>query len=438
MSEKLSRRTFNTSLISTGAVVSLASLQSASRILGANDRIRTGFIGTGNRGTQLLRAFMEHKDCRIAALCDVHGQSLRQAAELVGTDVPQYKDFRHMLDRETLDAVVIGTPDHWHAIQFIMCADAKKDIYVEKPLSLTIHEGRRMVEAARRNNIVSQVGSQRRSVPHWMGAAELMQSGTIGHITTARFFRVSNMFPKGMGNPPDTDPPPELDWDMWLGPARKVPYNENKCLYKFRWFSEYSSQTSNWGAHYLDLTHWFLNEDAPVTITALGGNYTVPDNRDIPDTLHILYEYPSGMIASFGLYEASSGSCIVEKALIEMRGTDGTFYGHDRGYKIAPIRNGQFQDRAIPVEAQEVTADGRNANATVLHARNFLDCVKSRQRCNADIEIGHRAATACHLGNIAYKTRSVIVWDPKKERITNDWSFNKHLHYEYRAPWKLG
>ncbi len=434
MKNKITRRKFNKSFLSVGTAIGLTSIKPSMKILGANDRIRLGFIGTANRGCQLINAFLPHSDCEVAAICDVHNQSLDKAAEIVGRNVPKYKDFRKMLEQQDIDAIVIGTPDHWHAIQFVTSAKAGKDIYVEKPLSLTVFEGRKMVEAARYNNIVSQVGSQRRSGPHYIEAVKLVRSGKIGKPTSARFYRISNMFPNGIGSPPDSPPPPELDWDMWLGPAPKIPYNENKCLYKFRWFSNYSSQVANWGAHHLDIALWLLNEKGPVRVAALGGNYAVKDNRDIPDTLQIIYEFPGGAIASFGLYEASSGRGLPERFGFELRGTDGTLYTRSDTSKIIPADHGQFQDREIPIEEMEIKGDTKTEN----HTRNFLDCIKSRERCNADIEDGHRAAVCCHLGNIAYKTKSLIEWDPETEKITNNKSFNKYLHYQYRLPWKLG
>ena len=438
MQKSVSRRKFNRKLLKTGAALSIASITPVSRILGANDRVRLGVIGTANRGCQVMDSFMAHSDCEIVALCDVHGKSMAEGRKTVGKKVTEYHDFRKLLEQKNMDAVIIATPDHWHALQFIASADAGKDIYIEKPMAHTIYEGRKMVESARKNNTVTQVGSQRRSVPHYIQVAQLIRSGAIGKISTIRFNRISNMYPDGIGNPPDSDPPPELDWDMWLGPARKVPYNENRCLYKFRWFSEYSSQVANWGAHYLDMVNWFLDEKGPVTVSAIGGNYILKDNRDISDTLQVTFEYGKGVVVTFGLYEASSGPGLPEGNHFEIRGTDGTIYTTYRGYTLIPADLGQAgrgtkQTRKITVKPKQVDGEWDESH----HARNFLDCVKSRKRCNADVEDGHRASTACELGNIAYKTKSVIVWDPEKEKITSDESLNRHLHYNYRPPWKL-
>ena len=438
MKDNITRREFNKTIITAGTALGLASIKPTMKISGANDRVRLGFIGTANRGSQLIKAFQSHPDCEVTAICDVHRDSLDKASEIVEQDVTRYKYFQKMLERKDIDAIVIATPDHWHAIQFVMSADAGKDIYVEKPLSITIYEGRKMVDAARRNKIVSQVGSQRRSAKHYIQAVELVHNGKIGRPTSVRYYRISNMYPNGIGNPPDSKPPPDVDWDMWLGPRPKIPYNENKCLYKFRWFFDYSSQTANWGAHYNDLVLWFLKDKGPIRIAAFGGNWAVNDNRDIPDTMQIIYEFGSGAVTSFGIYEASSGQGLPENAELELRATDGTLYTSPRWFKIKPADLGQFQKREIPVEEMHIDAAEQNNHVqTVSHARNFLDCIKSRKKCNADVEIGHRATSMCLLGNIAYQTKSLIVWDPEKERITNNKSFNEYLHYEYRSPWKL-
>ncbi len=351
----------------------------------------------------------------------------------MGKKVDEYKDFRKMYERKDMDAVAIITPDHWHGIQFIAAAKAGFDIYCEKPFGHTIYEGRKMVEAARKHKIIAQVGSQRRTNDVYIKAFEEVKKGILGKPVTCRFYRISNMYPVGIGNPPDSDPPPELDWDMWLGPAPSVPYNENRCLYKFRWFFDYSSQTANWGAHYIDMLHWYTGMNGPVKISAIGGKYAVKDNRTIPDTMEVTYEYPDGLIAAFGIYESSSGRGLPDNMEFELRGTDATLYTTYRGYKIVPADKGQFQTRDIPLQPIEYTGDFGDAP----HARNFLDCMRSRAECAADVEAGHRASSACELGNIAYKTNSVIEWDPVKERITNDESLNRHLHYEYRKPWKL-
>src|SRR5262245_9358310 len=211
----LSRRTFT----KTAAVAGLGTALSYSRALGANERIRLGFIGLGNRGDQVLDGFLEHKDCEVVAICDIHAPYLDFAAKKIGGQPRRFRDYRELLARKEVDAVVISTPDHWHALQMIHACEAGKDVYVEKPLSLCVVEGRRMVEAARRHKRVTQVGIHRRSAPHCREAAEFIRKGGLGHVTVARAFHIQNEWPEGIGNPPDEDPPKGFDWEAWLGPA---------------------------------------------------------------------------------------------------------------------------------------------------------------------------------------------------------------------------
>jgi predicted dehydrogenase len=423
--------------------------------LGANERIRVGFIGVGNRGTQLLTSFLKQGDVEVAALCDVYepyltrdysqvdkklrdslGGRVPKMTEKLGGDVARYKDFRRLFDRKDIDAVVISTPDHWHAIQTIMACEAGKDVYVEKPLSITVVEGRKMVEAAQRCNRVTQVGLHRRSSKMYGQVANLIQSGRIGKVTVARAYRISNMYRDGIGKYPDTTPPKALDWDMWLGPRPRRPYRDNIALYKFRWWQSYSSQIANWGVHYCDAMRWVLAEQAPVSISAHGGRFAVDDDRTIPDTMEVILELASGALLIFGQYEASGGSAL-PAGEVEFRGTLGNLYAgtSGMGYKIVPSTGGQFQDSKPRIEPVE--AKGTEPDPTDQHVRNFLDCVKSRQRTNCDMETGHRSTTFALLANIALATKSRIEWDAKAERITNNKEANKLLHYEYRKPWKL-
>ena len=424
---------------------------------GANEKIRVGFIGVGNRGTQLLRGFLKQDDVEIAALCDVYepylmrdysrvdkklrdslGSRIPKMTEKLDSNVARYKDFRRLLDRKDIDAVVIATPDHWHAIQSNMACQAGKDVYVEKPLSITVLEGRKMVEAAKRYNRVIQVGLHRRSSKSYMQIAEHVQAGKIGKVTVARAYRISNMYPNGIGRFPDTVPPKGMDWDMWLGPRPERPYKNNMSLYKFRWWDNYSSQMANWGVHYCDAMRWMLAEQAPVSISAHGGRFALDDDRTIPDTMEVIFEMPSGVLLIFGQYEANGGPALIEGE-VEFRGTLGNLYAGtsgEAGYKIVPSRAGQFQDSGSniePLESKRIDGD-----LTVQHIRNFLDCIKSRQRTNCDMETGHRSTTFALLANIALATKTRIQWDPKKERIINNRRATKLLHYEYRKPWKLG
>jgi predicted dehydrogenase len=406
-------------------------------VVGANDRIRLGFIGVANRGGQLLTAFTTHDDIEVVALCDVYRPALEKANARFDGKAATYGDFRELIDRKDIDAVVIATPDHWHAIQTVTACDAGKDVYCEKPMSITIHEGRRMVEAARRNQRVVQVGTHRRSSPLYQKLSEETVAGKVGKITVSRAYRLSNMYPSGIGHQPTAAPPADLDWNMWLGPRPEQPYQENIAPYKFRWWQLYSSQMGNWGVHYLDAIRWCTGELAPSSICAMGGRFAVDDDRTIPDTMEVTFEFASGRLVIFGQYEAS-GNPAFPFGEIELRGTQGTLYVSATGYEVVPERGGQFQDPAPRMEPEKVEAKGGNADLTALHARNFLDCMRSREKPNADVEIGHRSTSMSLLANISLMVGERLEWDADKERFTNSDAANDLLHYEYRKPWKLG
>lgn len=431
-SDQLTRRNFS----QLGLAAIAWSALSRSRIWGANDRIRLGFIGVGNRGGQLLDAFLVHKDMEVAVLCDVFEPYLERAQSKLPAKVPQEIDFRKVLERTDVDAVVIATPDHWHAIQTIWACKAGKDVYVEKPLSITVVEGRKMVEAARKYNRVVQVGTHRRSSKLYAQLHELIKSGKIGKVTVSRAYRLSNMYPSGIGKAQPSDPPAGLHWDLWLGPRPERPFQETIAPYKFRWWDLYSSQMANWGVHYLDAMRWLTDELAPSSVCAMGGRFAVDDDRTIPDTMEAVFQFASGRLAIFGQYEASGVPAIAQGEL-ELRGTLGAAYIGGRKFEIIPERGGQFQDPSRRLEPIKVEVPVGENDMTVDHARNFLDCIKSRAMPNADVEIGHRSTTCSLIANISYAVGARLDWDPVKERFTNNEAANNFLHYEYRKPWSL-
>jgi predicted dehydrogenase len=450
MANTINRRTFTKSAAAAGT---LAALQAAGlgTVLGANERVRLGFIGVGNRGDQLLDAFLVHPDADVVALCDVYEPYLQAAQKKVGGKARLFGDFRKLLDQKDVDAVVIATPDHWHALQFLAACRADKDVYVEKPLSLTIGEGQKMVAVARQTNRVTQVGLHRRSTEFVHEAVRLIHDGGIGAVTAARCYHLRNEIPQGIGSPPDGEPPAGLDWDMWLGPAAKRPYNPNRCLYKFRWFWDYSGgQLTNFGTHYLDVIQWALGQDAPRGVFAAGGNFAVKDNREIPDTLEAVWEY-DGALVTFAQINANAAAANARGWELEFRGTKGTLLMHEsQGYEIIPEsnrttelpalsplarkENGE-QSRAVKPAMQASVVKGKSDTAD--HARNFLDCVKSRKPTNCPVEVGHRSTTATLLARIALQRKRYLTWDANGERVTNDEEANRLLSYEYRSPWKL-
>jgi predicted dehydrogenase len=246
------------------------------------------------------------------------------------------------------------------------------------------------------------------------------------------------MYPNGIGKMTAQAPPANLNWDLWLGPRPDRPYQGNIAPYKFRWWQLYSSQVANWGVHYFDAIRWLTGDLAPESVCAMGGRFAVDDDRTIPDTLEVTCQLPSGPLAVFGQYEASGNPVFPLPADVELRGTQGTAYIRGQGFQIIPECGGQFQSRDPRMEPMEFAAAGSNADLTALHARNFLDCVKSRTLPNADIEIGHRSTSFSLLANISLAIGARLEWDAKAERVTNVAAANDLLHYEYRKPWKLG
>jgi predicted dehydrogenase len=467
ISNKSTRRAFitTTGLVSAGLSLGVNPMNALnySRISGANEKIRVGFIGVGNRGSQLLHIFMDQPDCEIAALCDIYepyiirdrskvdprylkdrpGQ-IPEMGEKFGDKVIRYSDYRKLLENKNIDAVVIATPDHWHAIMTIDAIKAGKDVYVEKPLSKTIHEGRAMVNAGKNSKQIVTVGLNRRGAPTFQKLAKEIPAGKIGKVTFTSACHVGNMFPAGIGKMKPETPPKDFNWDAWLGPRAFRPYQYNIAPYMFRWWNDYCNQISNQGVHYLDLIRWMLNEEAPSVISTLGGKYAVDDDRTIPDTMQVTYEFPSGSVATVKVLEASSGS-FIPYGFIEMRGTKGTLYTNENDYKIVPTAPGQFQswDKLMEPEVYSIDkkdtllADNSYLNSTANLIRNFLDCIKSRKAPMSTLEIGQRSTSMAHMATISLMTKHRLEWDPVKEVFKNSEEANKLLHYEYRKPYSL-
>jgi predicted dehydrogenase len=447
--QMISRRHF----IETGVLAAAAAGLGTRLVAAPSDLIRVGFIGVGNRGDQLLDAFARQPDVQIAAICDVYDPYAQRDAgaihprykamgriprmrTAVPASVPRVRDFRRVLELKDVDAVCIATPDHWHAVQTIQALQAGKDVYVEKPLTITLVEGRRMVEAQRRTGRVVQVGLNRRGSPVYQELAPLVHDGLIGKVTMARAYRIDNMHPNGIGRMKPEAPPPGFDWDMWLGPRAFRPYQYNIAPYCFRWWKDYSSQMGNWGVHYMDVIRWLIGERTPLAVSAHGGRVAVDDDRTIPDTMETTFEMPGGAIVTFGIYEAGGGSPIAGGE-IELVGTKGTLVASETGWAVRPSRAGQFQDWKAQVEPREIKADNPE-DSTGRLVRNFLDCVKSRGTPWCPLEDGHRSTSYAHLANIALETKARLAWDADAEQAPGNAAANGLLHYEYRKPWTLG
>lgn len=444
-------------------VVSSAGLTalSASRIRGANDRVNLALIGCGGRGRYVAQLMRELPNVAYIAVADVYWPHAEAALQWAGPDAKAFKDFRELLDLKEVDAVHVATPDHWHAIQTVLACNAGKDVYVEKPTSLVVREGRVMVEAARRNKRIVQVGTQHRSAPHFARIAEIIQRGDIGPVKFVRLWNYANHTPYGIGRKPNQEPPPDLDWDMYLGPSPKVPFNPNRFLGTYRFFWDYSGgYITDFGNHRLDTMQQIMNVTAPRTISASGGKFVLDDDRETPDFMAVTYEY-DGFIAVYegcnfnghGMGGRTPGHRYYnargewdQPNGIAFYGTEATIYAERIGWEIFPEpETRSLFNRRSPAEPQpsrkrapSVTRMWENVEEpTRAHCANFIDCVRSRRLPNADIEIGHRGTTVALLGNIAMKVGRKLTWDAVKEDFIGAPDASALLTRTLRKPYDL-
>jgi predicted dehydrogenase len=398
---------------------------------GANSRIRVGLIGCGGMGRGDLDTFFLNAEVDCPVLCDVDDAMLIQAAELVekrrGKKPDRVKDFRRVLDRSDVDAVIVATPDHWHALPSVLACQAGKDVYVEKPLATSIAEGRAMLTAAQKHSRVVQMGTQWRSGKHWAEAVEFVRSGKLGKVGLVRGWAYHDWL-GNIGNPPDGDPPPGVDYDLWLGPAPKRPFNPSRFHFNFRWFWDYAGGLmTDWGVHLINIMLWAMGPEPPKAVMSSGGKYVLQDNSETPDTQITVYEFPSYTL----VWEHKVGIGIGLNGRpwgISFSGTEGTLFIDDSGWEI------QGERKKATLEPKKFPGSG---DARPPHVRNFLDCVKSRQPPVENLEVAHHVSTVAHLGNIALRAVRKISWDHSNERVVGDPEADRLVGVTYRAPWKL-
>jgi predicted dehydrogenase len=381
-----------------------ATALSYSRVLGANERVNLGLIGCGSRGRGDLGNFIATDTVNVTALCDVYEANIDLAkAGAKSASAKTFSDHRKLLEVKELDAVLIGVPDHWHSRIAIDALNAKKDVYVEKPLTLKIEEGPEVVKAARVNNRICQVGMQQRSGQHYLQAkAEYMDTNKLGKITLVRTWWHGNTYHLRKAPPSLATQPSNLDWAHFLGPLKWRDWDPQQ-YYNWRAYLDFGGgQVTDLFTHWIDVVHMFMGKDIPIAASASGGVYHYKDGRTAPDTINVLLEYPSDFTATF---EATLVPGIRGEG-IEFCGTEGKLY-IDRGrYEFTPIgRN------PTPVVVKAFSNLDRD------HIQNFLDCVKSRKLPNGDVLVGHRSAQASHLGNISYMQKRRIDFDPIREEI---------------------
>ncbi len=427
--------------ILAGGSASVRAAASVTRTAGANDRIRVGLIGCGGMGQGDLRDFLKVENTECVALCDVDDKQAADTRSWVTKQNGQNpdlitRDFRKVLERKDIDAVIVGTPDHWHALPTIMACQAGKDVYVEKPLSISIGEGRAMVKAVRKYNRIVQMGTQQRSAQHYADAVDYVKSGKLGKIRLVRAWAYQGW----MGNipkVPDGDPPAGVDYDMWLGPARQHSFNKNRFHFNFRWYWDYSGGLmTDWGAHMIDIANWAMGIRAPGSAMSVGGKFGFPDDaEETPDTQQVLWSYPEFSM----LWEHATAINRGPEARdhgVEFHGNSGTLVVDRGGWEVYPEAaqiDGRQQYKLAAFPRQNVSND----QSHLQHVRNFIDCMRSRALPRSDVEVGHNSMIACHLGNIAFRLGRQVRWDVENEKMINDPEAQDYVTRAYRAPWKL-
>ena len=415
---------------------------STSKIMGANDRIRVAQIGCGGMGRTDLRDSLKVKNVECIAICDVDDSQAAKTVKEVLEPASQKpllitRDFRKVLEIKDLDAVVVSTPDHWHALPTVMACQAGKDVYVEKPLSLTIAEGRVMVDAARRYNRVVQMGTQQRSATHCQMAIDYVKSGKLGRIRLVRAWAYLDW--KGETPVlPDGPVPEGVDYDMWLGPAPKRPFNPNHFIFTFRWYWDYAGGLmTDWGAHMIDIANWGMGIKAPSSAYSYGGKFGYPhDAMETPDTQQVLWAFPEftmiwehALGVGRGPEDREHGVAFHGELGVLVVDRDGwqVFAETDKIDKKVRV----YKSMGVPLQSA-----GRE-DYHFLHVQNFYDCMRTRKHPNSDVEIGHNSMIACHLGNIAFRLGRQVNWDVENEKVINDPEAQKYVSKPYRAPWKL-
>ena len=431
MARQITRRQFARGVLATGAWSAAAARSSARGTFAANEKIRAAVIGCRTRGPQLAKRVVTSRQLELATLCDCDDAVLAEARQKIQVDVPlppslrTVKDFRNVIDDKSIDAVLIAVPDHWHAIMTIMALKAGKHVYIEKPVSYNISEGKAMVAAQRkypRQTVL--VGTQQRSSRHFAEAKQFVDSGALGRIGFARAWITNDQ--GALPRVPDSDPPASLDYDLWLGPAPYRPYNKNRVHYNWHFMRDTGTgYMANWGAHWLDMVRWFLGVGLPDAASSHGVKL-IDDSKEWPDTHTVLFEYR-------GLTVLWEQRIWTEYALngkpcgVEFHGDRGAMFIDRQGWTFYPKG---ADGKAIPHEGTEDFMTER-------HVEHFADCIRGESKPVAGIDEGHRTAILCHLGNIAATVHRRLEFDGKSQEIKSDVEAARHMTRQYRDPWHL-
>ncbi|MCX7426026.1 MAG: Gfo/Idh/MocA family oxidoreductase [Planctomycetia bacterium] len=424
----VTRRSFLAASAAAGLAVA------APAVLGAdkNKRYRTALVGSGWWGMNILRTAIEAGESNVVALCDVDRNQLDPAAaeieKLTGGSPKKYKDFRELIEREKPEIVIVATPDHWHPLAMIAAVNAGAHVYVEKPVSHTVHEGTAMVKAARANKRVVQVGTHRRASPHNISAMKFLHDGKLGKIGMVRAFV---HYGGDAGSPtPDSQPPEGLDWDFWCGPAPLVPFNPRMHPKGFRAFLNYANgQLGDWGIHWMDQIMWWTEEKHPKSVSSTGGRHILRDNTDAPDTQVATFEFDS-FTATWEHRLFAANNAERHNIGCYFYGTEGTLHlGWLDGWTFYPTGSDK------PAAHEEPTLHKPDMQNIPELWANFLSCIRSGQQPISDIEIGHRSTTMSLLAMLSLKLGRSVKWDGEKQTIPGDPQAAALLQRAYRAPW---
>jgi myo-inositol 2-dehydrogenase / D-chiro-inositol 1-dehydrogenase len=395
----------------------------------ANQRFRIGAIGMRYQGSVVAEKAQEYGD--IVAICDVDREIAEQARAQFGGQADLYEDYRDLLQRPDIDVVTIGTPDHWHAAMVIDACRAGKDIYCEKPLTLTVNEGKLMAQVVRETERVLQVGSWQRSDHRFRLAVEMVQAGRIGQLQ-----RVDVVLGKNETGGPFAaeQPPAHLNWDLWQGQTPDVPYIKQRCHYTFRWWYEYSGgQMTDWGAHHLDIAQWAIG-DLPLEIEGQARYPKIPDGYNVAIDFSARYRYGNGVemtVSDTGrngiMFTGSEGRIFVNRGVISGKPVEDL--EHD------PLPREAFT--IYPLDNLDRPPRQGKLDSIINHMGNFFDCVQSRGQPISDVDSQHRSVSTCHLGNIAMRLGRPLNWDPARERFVNDAEADQHLDRPCRAGYEL-
>ncbi len=426
-------------LLLPGAV---SAARAGNRTVAASDKVRLGVIGCNGMGFSDVSACLRVPGVECVALCDVDERVLERrvadAEEITGSKPRTYRDYRQLLDQDDIDAVILGTPDHWHCLQLVHACQAGKHVYVEKPMSHSIEESRLMVQAAKHYDRVVQVGQWQRSGAHWTDAIEFLRGGELGKIRQVKVWAFMDWMLQ-VKKADDGPAPPEVDYDLWLGPRPERPFNENRFHFNFRWYWDYAGGLmTDWGVHLVDIALWGMNATAPKQVVSLGGAHAYPDSAmQTPDTQQAIYEYDDFSMVwehavgiGLGPFQRSHGVAFI--------GNNGTLVVDRQKWEILPeVHRVNRKKQGYRMKEYPVRSADPEARGLLQHTANFIDGIRTGAKQACDPETASLAANNAQLGNLAFRSGQKVVWDAENERCIGNDAANDLLALDYRGPWAL-